>query len=118
MYNQQSGGKGDVVVATSGTSEEYNNLPCGVSVADSGLTALNPELSLGQGEASSVSSYTSLEGEALCVYSIITEQQDADIPILNRLISCHHDDGELSENQNPFNSPTSEPENVCNFFFI
>ena len=62
MYNQQSGGKGDVVVATSGTSEEYNNLPCGVSVADSGLTALNPELSLGQGEASSVSSYTSLKG--------------------------------------------------------
>ena len=89
-YNQQSGGKGDVVVATSGTSEEYNNLPCGLSVADSGLTALNPEVSLGQGEASSVSSYPSLEGEALCVYSIITEQQDADIPILNRLISCHH----------------------------
>ena len=28
------------------------------------------------------------------------------------------DDGELSENKNPFNSPTSEPESVRNFFFI
>ena len=79
MYNQQSGGKGDVVVATSGTSEEYNNLPCGVSVADSGLTALNPELSLGQGEASSS---TSLEWEALCVDDyMITREQDEQIPI-------------------------------------
>ena len=29
-YNQQSGEKGDVVVETSVTSEEYNNLPCGL----------------------------------------------------------------------------------------
>ena len=85
-YNQQSGEKGDVVV----TSEEYNNLPCGLIVADSGLTALNSEVSLGKGEASSVSSYPPMEGEALCVYSIITEQQDAEIPILNRMIGCHH----------------------------
>ncbi|OAP00606.1 hypothetical protein AXX17_AT4G20010 [Arabidopsis thaliana] len=70
-----------------GSSEkEYNQS----GEKDSGLTALNPEVSLGQVEASSLSSYPSMEGEALCVYSIITEQQDADIPILNRLISCHH----------------------------
>jgi hypothetical protein len=68
---------------TSGTSEEYINLPCVQIVADTSLTALNMELSLGQGEASSVSSYPSLEGESLCVDSMISEQQDEEIPILN-----------------------------------
>jgi len=65
---------------TSGTSEEYINLPYGQIVADSGLAALNMELSLGQGEASSS---TSLEGEALCVDYMITEEQDEEIPILS-----------------------------------
>ncbi|CAA0395540.1 unnamed protein product [Arabidopsis thaliana] len=106
-YNQQTTRSKKRMRMTSGTSEEYINLPCVQSVADTSLTALNMELSLGQGEASSVSSYPSLEGAALCVDSMISEQQDEEIPILNRIISCHHDDGELSENQNPFNSPTS-----------
>nr|AXU93657.1 RPP4/RPP5-like protein [Arabidopsis thaliana] len=106
-YNQQTTRSKKRMRMTSGTSEEYINLPCVQSVADTSLTALNMELSLGQGEASSVSFYPSLEWEALCVDSMISEQQDEEIPILNRIISCHHDDGELSENQNPFNSPTS-----------
>jgi hypothetical protein len=91
-YSQQSREKCDVVETarsnkrmrmTSGTSEEYINLPCVQIVADTSLTALNMELSLGQGEASSVSSYPSLEGESLCVDSMISEQQDEEIPILN-----------------------------------
>ncbi|XP_019088788.1 PREDICTED: disease resistance protein RPP5-like [Camelina sativa] len=85
-YNQQSRGKGDVVVETRRskkrtrmTSVEYINLPCGQIVADTGSDALNLELSLGQGDASSVS----LEEEAFCVDIMITEKQDAVIPILD-----------------------------------
>jgi len=65
---------------TSGTSEEYINLAGDQIVADTGLAALNLELSLGQGEPSSS---TSLEGEALCVDYMITEEQDEEIPILS-----------------------------------
>ncbi|KAG7542562.1 hypothetical protein ISN45_Aa07g025300 [Arabidopsis thaliana x Arabidopsis arenosa] len=92
-YNQRSGEKWDVVVETrrskkrmrmtSGTSEEYINLAGDQIVADTGLAALIMELSLGEGEASSVSSYPSLEGEALCVDYMITEEQAAEIPILD-----------------------------------
>jgi len=65
---------------TSGTSEEYINLADDQIVADTGLAALNMELPLGQGEASSS---TSLEGEALCVDDyMITEEQDEQIRIL------------------------------------
>ncbi|KAG7542560.1 hypothetical protein ISN45_Aa07g025270 [Arabidopsis thaliana x Arabidopsis arenosa] len=99
-YNQQSGEKCDVVIETerskkrmrmtSGTSGEYITLPCGQIVADTGLTALNLALLLGQGEASPVSSFPCLVGEALCVDSMITEQQDAEIPILYNLF--YHSD--------------------------
>ncbi|XP_023634405.1 disease resistance protein RPP5 isoform X2 [Capsella rubella] len=92
-YNQQSGEKCDVLVETKrskkrmqmafGTSAEYINLPGGQTVADTGLAALNPDVSLG--EASLVSSFPCLEREALCVGSMITEQEDADIPILHNL---------------------------------
>nr|AXU93563.1 RPP4/RPP5-like protein [Arabidopsis thaliana] len=69
-----------IMQMTSGTSEEYINLPYGQIVANTGLTALNMELPLGQGEASSS---TSLEGEDLCVDDyMITEEQDEQIPIL------------------------------------
>nr|AXU93547.1 RPP4/RPP5-like protein [Arabidopsis thaliana] len=64
-------------IMTSGTSEEYINLAGDQIVADTGLTALNLELSLGQGEASSS---TSLEWEALCVDDyMITREQDEQI---------------------------------------
>jgi len=53
---------------TSGTSEEYINLAGDQIVADTGLAALNLELSLGPGEASSS---TSLEGQALCVDGLL-----------------------------------------------
>nr|AXU93538.1 RPP4/RPP5-like protein [Arabidopsis thaliana] len=79
-YNQQTTRSEKRMGMTSGTSEEYINLPYGQIVADSGLAALNMELSLGQGEASSS---TSLEGEALCVDYMITEEQDEEIPILS-----------------------------------
>nr|AXU93641.1 RPP4/RPP5-like protein [Arabidopsis thaliana] len=65
---------------TSGTSEEDINLPYGLIVADTGLAALNMELPLGQGEPSSS---TSLEGEALCVDYMISEEQDIGISILD-----------------------------------
>ena len=66
---------------TSGTSEEYINLVGDQIVADTlNLATLNLELSLGQGEASSSSS---LEGEALCVDYMITEEQDKGVPILS-----------------------------------
>nr|AXU93533.1 RPP4/RPP5-like protein [Arabidopsis thaliana] len=62
------------------TSEEYINLAGDQIVANTGLAALNMELPLGQGEASSS---TSLEWEALCVDDyMITEEQDEQIPIL------------------------------------
>ncbi|CAA0395532.1 unnamed protein product [Arabidopsis thaliana] len=79
-HNQQTTRSKKRMRMTSGTSEEYINLPYGQIVADSGLAALNMELSLGQGEASSS---TSLEGEALCVDYMITEEQDEEIPILS-----------------------------------
>nr|AXU93530.1 RPP4/RPP5-like protein [Arabidopsis thaliana] len=79
-YNQQTTRSEKRMGMTSGTSEEYINLPYGQIVADSGLAALNMELSLGQGEPSSS---TSLEGEALCVDYMITEEQDEEIPILS-----------------------------------
>nr|AXU93588.1 RPP4/RPP5-like protein [Arabidopsis thaliana]AXU93631.1 RPP4/RPP5-like protein [Arabidopsis thaliana]AXU93644.1 RPP4/RPP5-like protein [Arabidopsis thaliana] len=71
-YNQQTTRSKKRMRMTSGTSEEYINL------ADTGLAALNLELSLGQGEPSSS---TSLEGEALCVDYMITEEQDIGISI-------------------------------------
>nr|AXU93666.1 RPP4/RPP5-like protein [Arabidopsis thaliana] len=78
-YNQQTTRSEKRMGMTSGTSEEYINLPYGQIVADSGLAALNMELSLGQGEASSS---TSLEWEALCVDDyMITREQDEQIPI-------------------------------------
>ncbi|KAG7547251.1 Toll/interleukin-1 receptor homology (TIR) domain superfamily [Arabidopsis suecica] len=81
-YNQPTRRSKKRMRMTSGTSEEYINLACNQIVADTGLAALNLDLSLGQGEASSVSSYTSLEGEALCVDYMITEEQAEQIPIL------------------------------------
>jgi hypothetical protein len=77
--NQQTTRSEKRMRMTSGTSEEDINLPYGLIVADTGLAALNMELSLGQGEPSSS---TSLEGEALCVDYMITEEQDKGIPIL------------------------------------
>jgi hypothetical protein len=71
---------------TSGTSEEYINLAGDQIVADTGLAALNLELSLGQGEPSSS---TSLEGEALCVDYMITEEQDKCILFLVTEASYH-----------------------------
>nr|AXU93620.1 RPP4/RPP5-like protein [Arabidopsis thaliana] len=79
-YNQQTTRSEKRMGMTSGTSEEDINLPYGLIVADTGLAALNMELSLGQGEPSSS---TSLEGEALCVDYMITEEQDEEIPILS-----------------------------------
>nr|AXU93532.1 RPP4/RPP5-like protein [Arabidopsis thaliana] len=73
--NQQTTRSEKRMRMTSGTSEEYINLAGDQIVADT----LNLELSLGQGEASSSSS---LEGEALCVDYMITEEQDKGIPIL------------------------------------
>nr|AXU93612.1 RPP4/RPP5-like protein [Arabidopsis thaliana] len=87
-YNQQTTRSEKRMGMTSGTSEEYINLPYGQIVADSGLAALNMELSLGQGEASSS---TSLEGEALCVDYMITEEQDEEI----RILSTDSDDEDL-----------------------
>ncbi|CAL9225739.1 unnamed protein product [Arabidopsis halleri] len=81
-HNQQTTRSKKQMRMTSGTSEEDINLPYGQIVADSGLAALNMELSLGEGEASSVCSYTSLEGEASCVDSIITKEQAFQIPTL------------------------------------
>nr|AXU93663.1 RPP4/RPP5-like protein [Arabidopsis thaliana] len=79
-YNQQTTRSEKRMRMTSGTSEEYINLAGDQIVADTGLAALNLELSLGQGEASSS---TSLEWEALCVDDyMITEEQDEQIPIL------------------------------------
>nr|AAF08790.1 downy mildew resistance protein RPP5 [Arabidopsis thaliana] len=79
-HNQQTTRSKKRMRMTSGTSEEDINLPYGQIVADTGLAALNTELSLGQGEASSS---TSLEGEALCVDDyMINEEQDEQIPIL------------------------------------
>nr|AXU93594.1 RPP4/RPP5-like protein [Arabidopsis thaliana] len=75
-YNQQTTRSEKRMGMTSGTSEEYINLAGDQIVADT----LNLELSLGQGEASSSSS---LEGEALCVDYMITEEQDEEIPILS-----------------------------------
>nr|AXU93668.1 RPP4/RPP5-like protein [Arabidopsis thaliana] len=72
-YNQQTTRSKKRMRMTSGTSEEYINLAGDQIVADTGLAALNLELSLGQGEPSSS---TSLEGEALCVDYMITEEQD------------------------------------------
>nr|AXU93614.1 RPP4/RPP5-like protein [Arabidopsis thaliana] len=79
-YNQQTTRREKRMGMTSGTSEEDINLPYGQIVADTGLAALNMELSLGQGEPSSS---TSLEGEALCVDYMITEEQDIGISILD-----------------------------------
>nr|AXU93528.1 RPP4/RPP5-like protein [Arabidopsis thaliana]AXU93558.1 RPP4/RPP5-like protein [Arabidopsis thaliana] len=79
-YNQQTTRSEKRMGMTSGTSEEDINLPYGQIVADTGLAALNMELSLGQGEPSSS---TSLEGEALCVDYMITEEQDIGISILD-----------------------------------
>nr|AXU93569.1 RPP4/RPP5-like protein [Arabidopsis thaliana] len=73
--NQQTTRSEKRMRMTSGTSEEYINLAGDQIVADT----LNLELSLGQGEALSSSS---LEGEALCVDYMITEEQDKGIPIL------------------------------------
>nr|AXU93592.1 RPP4/RPP5-like protein [Arabidopsis thaliana] len=79
-YNQQTTRRKKRMRMTSGTSEEYINLAGDQIVADTGLAALNLELPLGQGEASSS---TSLEGEDLCVDAyMITEEQDEQIPIL------------------------------------
>nr|AXU93590.1 RPP4/RPP5-like protein [Arabidopsis thaliana] len=79
-YNQQTTRSKKRMRMTSGTSEEYINLAGDQVVADTGLAALNMELPLGQGEASSS---TSLEGEALCVDDyMITKEQDEQIPIL------------------------------------
>nr|AXU93586.1 RPP4/RPP5-like protein [Arabidopsis thaliana] len=79
-YNQQTTRSKKRMRMTSGTSEEYINLAGDQIVADTGLAALNLELPLGQGEASSS---TSLEGEDLCVDAyMITEEQDEQIPIL------------------------------------
>nr|AXU93535.1 RPP4/RPP5-like protein [Arabidopsis thaliana] len=78
-HNQQTTRSKKRMRMTSGTSEEDINLPYGQIVADTGLAALNTELSLGQGEASSS---TSLEWEALCVDDyMITREQDEQIPI-------------------------------------
>nr|AXU93619.1 RPP4/RPP5-like protein [Arabidopsis thaliana] len=78
-HNQQTTRSKKRMRMTSGTSEEDINLPYGQIVADTGLAALNLELSLGQGEASSS---TSLEWEALCVDDyMITREQDEQIPI-------------------------------------
>ncbi|ANM67119.1 Disease resistance protein (TIR-NBS-LRR class) family [Arabidopsis thaliana] len=83
-YHQQSGEKCDDVETESskkrmrmtlGNSEKYFNLPCGQIVTDT--------VPLGWGESSSVSFNPWLEGEALCVDSMITEQQDAQIHIAN-----------------------------------
>nr|AXU93527.1 RPP4/RPP5-like protein [Arabidopsis thaliana] len=79
-YNQQTTRSEKRMGMTSGTSEEDINLPYGQIVADTGLAALNMELLLGQGEPSSS---TSLEGEALCVDYMITEEQDIGISILD-----------------------------------
>nr|AXU93577.1 RPP4/RPP5-like protein [Arabidopsis thaliana] len=79
-YNQQTTRSEKRMGMTSGTSEEDINLPYGLIVADTGLAALNMELSLGQGEPSSS---TSLEGEALCVDYMIIEEQDIGISILD-----------------------------------
>nr|AXU93556.1 RPP4/RPP5-like protein [Arabidopsis thaliana] len=79
-YNQQTTRSKKRMRMTSGTSEEYINLAGDQIVADTGLAALNLELSLGKGEASSS---TSLEGQALCVDDyMITEEQDEQIPFL------------------------------------
>nr|AXU93574.1 RPP4/RPP5-like protein [Arabidopsis thaliana] len=79
-YNQPTTRSKKRMRMTSGTSEEYINLAGDQIVADTGLTALNLELSLGQGEASSS---TSLEWEALCVDDyMITKEQDEGISIL------------------------------------
>nr|AXU93611.1 RPP4/RPP5-like protein [Arabidopsis thaliana] len=76
-HNQQTTRSKKRMRMTSGTSEEYINLAGDQIVADTGLAALNLELSLGQGEASSS---TSLEWEALCVDDyMITEEQDEQI---------------------------------------
>nr|AXU93629.1 RPP4/RPP5-like protein [Arabidopsis thaliana] len=76
-YNQPTTRSKKRMRMTSGTSEEDINLPYGQIVADTGLAALNTELSLGQGEASSS---TSLEWEALCVDDyMITREQDEQI---------------------------------------
>nr|AXU93562.1 RPP4/RPP5-like protein [Arabidopsis thaliana] len=77
--NQQTTRSEKRMRMTSGTSEEYINLAGDQIVADTGLAALNLELSLGQGEPSSS---TSLEGEALCVDYMITEEQAEEIPVL------------------------------------
>nr|AXU93650.1 RPP4/RPP5-like protein [Arabidopsis thaliana] len=78
--NQQTTRSEKRMRMTSGTSEEYINLTGDQIVADTGLAALNMELSLGQGEASSS---TSLEWEALCVDDyMITKEQDEGISIL------------------------------------
>ncbi|KAL9287127.1 putative 17-beta-estradiol 17-dehydrogenase [Arabidopsis thaliana] len=79
-YNQPTTRSKKRMRMTSGTSEEYINL------ADTGLAALNLELSLGQGEPSSS---TSLEGEALCVDYMITEEQDKCILFLVTEASYH-----------------------------
>ncbi|CAH8276344.1 unnamed protein product [Arabidopsis lyrata] len=81
-YNQPTRRSKKRMRMTSGTSEDYINLTGDQIVAGTGLAALNLDLSLGQGEASSVSSYPSLEGEALCVDYMITEEQAEQIPIL------------------------------------
>ncbi|CAA0395537.1 unnamed protein product [Arabidopsis thaliana] len=78
--NQQTTRSEKRMRMTSGTSEEYINLAGDQIVADTGLAALNMELSLGEGEASSS---TSLEGEALSVDYMITKEQDEDIPFLD-----------------------------------
>ncbi|VYS62975.1 unnamed protein product [Arabidopsis thaliana] len=79
-YNQPTTRSKKRMRMTSGTSEEYINLAGDQIVADTGLTALNLELSLWQGEASSS---TSLEWEALCVDDyMITKEQDEGISIL------------------------------------
>nr|AXU93560.1 RPP4/RPP5-like protein [Arabidopsis thaliana] len=87
-HNQQTTRSKKRMRMTSGTSEEYINLAGDQIVADTGLAALNLELSLGQGEPSSS---TSLEGEALCVDYMITEKQDEEIPIF----STDSDDEEI-----------------------
>nr|pir hypothetical protein - Arabidopsis thaliana [Arabidopsis thaliana] len=85
-YNQQTTRSKKRMRMTSGTSEEYINLAGDQIVADTGLAALNLELSLGQGEPSSS---TSLEGEALCVDYMITEEQDKCILFLVTEASYH-----------------------------
>nr|AXU93564.1 RPP4/RPP5-like protein [Arabidopsis thaliana]AXU93565.1 RPP4/RPP5-like protein [Arabidopsis thaliana] len=85
-YNQQTTRSEKRMRMTSGTSEEYINLAGDQIVADTGLAALNLELSLGQGEASSS---TSLEWEALCVDDyMITEEQDEQLEILLNRLPC------------------------------